>query len=210
MTTEERLETLEKELTRAKRRNRRLLAVVGLAAGAFALVWIVPGTDTARAVAGAGTANRVEAQGSGVPAVIHAGQFVLVDASDKRRAALGVSTIGPALYLFDENGKTRVKLVVATDGPSLTLLDENGKQRAQLGVFKHRPGLTLLDENGKIRAELGVSKVGPALNLWDENSRRCAKLGAMQAETPEGKIITYPELSLVLFGADGKVIWKTP
>ena len=38
MTTEERLENLERELAATKRSNRRLLGAVGLAAGAFALV----------------------------------------------------------------------------------------------------------------------------------------------------------------------------
>ena len=37
MTTEERLERVERELARAKRRNRWLLVAVGLAGGMFAL-----------------------------------------------------------------------------------------------------------------------------------------------------------------------------
>ena len=39
MTTEERLENLERELARAKRRNRWLLAGLGLCLGALVVVW---------------------------------------------------------------------------------------------------------------------------------------------------------------------------
>jgi len=56
MTTEERFENLERELARAKRRNRWLLAAVALAIG----VWILAGTlgpTTAAAPAGAAAAS---------------------------------------------------------------------------------------------------------------------------------------------------------
>ena len=140
MTTEERLEKLEKELARAKRRNRRLLAVAGLVVGAVTLAWIV-----------AGTANRAEAQGGGVPAVIRANAFVLVDEKGKTRAELSMGEYGPGLLLVDENGKTRATLTVDKDWPWLALADENGKTRAMLAVGKNGPVLGLLDENGKVK-----------------------------------------------------------
>jgi len=149
VTTEERLENLERELARAKRRNRRLLAAVGLVAGVFAVAWIVPGTDTAHAVAGAGIANRAEAQGSGVPPVIRAGQFELVDG----------------------NGKVRAVLEVTKDRPRLALYDETGKSRVILNASKHGPGLALFDENGRIRALLNVSKDGPRLGLFGADEK---------------------------------------
>ncbi|MCX5649031.1 MAG: hypothetical protein NTX40_08040 [Planctomycetota bacterium] len=43
MTTEERLENLERELARAKRRNRWLLAGLGLCLGALVVVWATQG-----------------------------------------------------------------------------------------------------------------------------------------------------------------------
>ena len=109
MTTDERLDKLEKELARAKRRNRRLLAVVGLVVGAFALVWIV-----ARA-------------GCNAQSVIRANAFVLQDENGKARAELRMDKDGPGLSLFDAAGKTRAGLTVVKDAPMLSLYDENGK-----------------------------------------------------------------------------------
>lgn len=138
MTTEERLDKLEKELARAKRRNRRLLVLAGLAAGAFALVRIA-----------AAAANKVEAQGDGVATVIRANAFVLVDENGKTRAAVALSKTGSGFLLYDENGKTRAVLAVDKDGPGLALADEDGKSRATLAVVKDGPGLVLYDKNGK-------------------------------------------------------------
>ena len=221
MTTDERLDKLEKELARAKRRNRRLLAALGLAAGAFALVWIV-----------AGTANRAEAQGSGVPTAIRANAFVLVDENGKMRARLSVNKNGvalallnrngipgaaltvvkgaPGLTLYDENAKGGAVLAVGKDGPGLTLFDENGKADATLAVLKGEPGLSLLDEKGKDRAVLAVGKDGPGLALFDENGKGRAMLGAGKTVSPDGRKITYPESSLRLFGPDETVVWQAP
>ena len=138
MTTDERLEALEKELARAKRRNRRMLAVVGLAAGGVALVWIV-----------AGTANRAQAQAGGVPAVIRARQFILEDAAGETRAVLLVAKDGPSLALYDENGQGRAALSVLKGEPGLLLFDANGKGRVALAVTKYGPGLYLRDAAGK-------------------------------------------------------------
>ena len=139
MTTEERLETLEKELAHAKCRSRRLLGqyasvwtVVCLAAGAFALVWIV-----------AGMVNRAEAQWGGVPTVIRANAFLLEDKNGKVRARLAVVSGFP---------------LVGKDAPSLILADENGEPRAWLSVDKDGPALTLYDQNGKTRAVLGAGQ----------------------------------------------------
>ena len=56
MTTEERLEKLERELARAKRRNRWLLAGLGLCLGALVVVWALSRNTQGRyAVATLGT-----------------------------------------------------------------------------------------------------------------------------------------------------------
>ncbi len=70
--------------------------------------------------------------------------------------------------------------------------------------------LGLRDENGKARVGLGVGKYGPGLALFDENGKPRAALGANQTTTPDGKLITYPESSLLLFKPDGKVLWQAP
>ncbi len=187
MTTEERLETLEKELARAKRRSRRLLAAVGLVAGAVALVWVVVG-------AGCNT------QGGKVPTVIRAGRFQLVDENGSDRAVLTVDKDGPSLTLLDENGNDRALLYMfREDEPGLLLLDENGKTRARLHVDKDVPGLDLLDENGQPCAGLYVDEDVPALALADENGNDRAVL-TVDKDGP----------SLTLLDENGEAIWQAP
>jgi hypothetical protein len=55
--------------------------------------------------------------------------------------------------------------------------------------------------------ELGVTDNRVGIVLSDENGKYRARLGAAETQTPDGKTITYPESSLILFGQDGKVIW---
>ena len=142
MTAEERLEKLETELRRAKRRARRLLAGASLLVGIGLLVWTL-------------WPERALAQGTTTPGAIRANSFVLVDARGKVRGALIVGKYGPFLSLRDENGKLRAALLMDKDGrPALVLQDENGKLRAALGVGKGGPELLLYDANGKITASL--------------------------------------------------------
>ena len=104
MTTEERLEKMERELSAAKRRNRWILLVITLAAtGAYAL--------------GCNVEQRI----------ISAQHFHLVDESGKTRALLTVCADGPGLLMKDENGKTRLLLTVDNNGPRLFMFDENAK-----------------------------------------------------------------------------------
>lgn len=184
MTTDERLEALERELavakaeaTRGKRRNRRLLTAVGLAAGVFALVWVI-----------AAAATRTQAQGGVSPTTIRASQFILTDEKGKCRAVLNLTEDGPALVLTDESNKPRGTLNMGKLGPALGLFDESGRPRVMLKTDKHGPALDLLDENGRVRAMLGAGRT----------------------RTPDGKNIAYPESSLVLFGPDGQAIWRAP
>ena len=95
MTTEDRLEKLERELSRANRRNRCLLAVVGLAVVGLGLAW-------------AWNKTTATAQGQGAaaaPKVIRAKEFILQDANGKLRAVLSVEKGEPGLHLYDEKGK---------------------------------------------------------------------------------------------------------
>jgi len=77
-------------------------------------------------------------------------------------------------------------------------------------VSKNGPVVALLDENDNERTVLVVLKEGPALMLLDENGKTCALLGTGQIMTPDGKVISYPKSSLILFGADGKEVWSGP
>ena len=158
MTTEERLENVERELGRQKRRNRWLLGAILLVVGGL----VVP-------VLFGITASRTRAQATGTAREVRARSFVLEDEYGKVRAGMDVREHGPGLGLFDENGEARVFLGVNGDGPELVLLDKNGKPRAGMSVLKDGPKLTLVDKNGKSRVRMDVLKGDPKLVLFDEN-----------------------------------------
>jgi len=193
MTTEERLENLERELARTKRRNRWLVAVVGLAVVGLILAWTwnkTTATVQAQAVGGA-------------EKVIRANAFILEDENGKTRArlGLGLNNAGPvALDLFDENGKDRVELVADMYEPRIRLYDEKGKARAWLRVGKDgSPSLDLRDENGEIRAMVSLDEYGACLHLSDENGKIRAWLRVLK----DGP-------SLLLSDENRKTIWSAP
>jgi len=200
MTIEERVEKVEMELARAKRRNRLLLAVVLLA-----LVLLAVGATTP----GIGTLTTSGAIG-GRENVVEANRFILVDVNNKTRATLSVGEDGPWLDLRDENGIPRIRLTVSKEGPGLVLRDENGQPRAFLAALKDGSALDLSDKNGKTRAFLAADKDGPNLTLLDENGKGRAIFGIIKTTTPDGKVISYPESSILLFNPDGKVLWQAP
>jgi hypothetical protein len=154
MTTEERLEKLEKELAGAKRRSRVMLIA---AAMAVAVVFLL----------GAG--------GEAVPKVIQAEKFELVDSTGRGRAALEMTQAGePGLVLGDEKGKIRTGLIMGEAGrPSLGLFDDNGIPRIILHLDDSgEPTLSLSDENGKVRAGMCLGESGePGLGLYDQEGK---------------------------------------
>jgi hypothetical protein len=193
MTTDQRIENLEKGLASARRLNRWLLAAVGLALG----VWILAGTF--------GPTMAAAPAGGAAVKVIRANSFVVEDENGKVQVvlaavglALGVwilaGTLGPAtagapgggaaakviransFVVEDENGKVQVVLAATKDGPRLGLYDESGKGRVTIDATKDGAVLRLCDENGKGRVMLAALKDGPTLNLFDENGKTRAML----------------------------------
>ncbi len=159
MTTEERVERLERELAGSKRRTRWLMAAAALVA--VGLTW-----------AGNRIPGIAQAQEGGTGAkVVRANEFILEDESGKKRADLTVLKDGPALRLLDEKGKERARLTVLKNGPGLVLYDESGMPRALLTVFEKGPGLTLWGEKLEGSVMLNVSKDGPGLTLLDEKRK---------------------------------------
>ena len=145
MTLEERLEHLEKELSRANRRNRRLLLAVALCGGIVVVAWIF------------GPQMLLAQNPANAPKEVHANRFVLEDEKGKPRAELSMINGGPGLILSDEKGNTRVGLSVPKNEPRLELSDEKGKTRAVLELDTDGSRLNLSDEKGTERATLGVS-----------------------------------------------------
>jgi len=199
MTTDERLETLEKELARAKRRDRRLLAVVGLAAGVLALAWIVLGAGC-------------NAQGGKVPTVIRAGRFELVDANGEVRAYLEAAKDGATLFLFSETASATLS-VREKQGPELSLLDRSGKGgegHAMLSAGKgHAAGkgysaLLLSGGNGETYATLSANEDGTSLGL-NRGTGVCSVMLSTQKGLPPGG-----GAPLVVYDENGKPVWWAP
>ncbi len=204
MTTEERLEKLERELAHAKRRNRWLLAIVGLAVVGLGLAWTWNKTMPTAQAQGVAPAGKV----------IRANKFILEDANGKTRASLSVLDSGPGLWMYDVNGNPRVllnvfdlesrvpgkpglgssglsligkngksgaHLTVMDEAPRLMLSDDKHVERVSLSAGKDKTELMLTDEKGKVRAWLNIRKDGTALSLWDEN--RIASLSVNKDRT---------------------------
>jgi len=226
MTTDERIEKMERQLARMRWFNRCLIACIVLSLGA----WFILKTFTTET-----------AWAQSMAKVIRANAFILEDKQGKIRARLHVPEDGPELVLCDKNEKGRVGLsVTEEDGPALVLQDENGKARAlmsmsmlymkdengkfrvMLSSVKDTPGLLLLDKNGKIRAKLVLTEDEPELDLFDENEKSRASLGMIIKDVPglllyneNGEVRAGlsvdkdgPELNLL--DENGKLIWSAP
>ena len=133
MTTEERLEQVERELARAKRGMRR-----GVIAGAVLLACLVlAAAQSSRPVAD----------------VVTAREFVLVDENGTMRAALTTNKTGIVWFALLDDVGARVVLALDKDGPRLTMSDENAKMRAAMCVVKRPsvisgPSIYLYDAEG--------------------------------------------------------------
>lgn len=161
MTTDERLEKLEKELIRTKRHNHWLLATAGLVVLSLFLAKIFLGTEHSAYAQGQGTEKKV----------IHANTFILEDENGKMRATLAMEKNGPQLALFDEKREPRAVLAAPDDGPRIVLTDEKGNIRAWLMVIGEGSGLVLTNEKAKGGVELVVRKDSPALSMTDDKGK---------------------------------------
>jgi hypothetical protein len=94
MTIEERLENMERELGRVKRRHRWLLSAIFLVAGGLIASRVFETTAIQAQAQGAGTAKQVRAR-----------SLILEDEKGKLRAMLAVFKEGPSLVLLNKNGK---------------------------------------------------------------------------------------------------------
>jgi len=139
MTIEERLENMERELGRQKRRNRWLLGAILVLLGGLVAAGVFKTMITPVQAQVAGTVKQIRAKG-----------FVVEDENGKGRATLAASKDGSGLVLWDENGKTRIGLGIFKDGPDLRLWDENGKPRAALGMVEDGPRMILSGPDGKV------------------------------------------------------------
>jgi len=209
MTTDERMEKMEKELARVRWSNRCLIGCIVLSLG-VCFIWRTFGPETAWAQSGAKE--------------IRANKFVLEDPNGKPCATLGyIENNGPALLLLDKNDVVRASLGLTPDGPGLELMDENHNTR--VGLRTHAgggPGLMLSDEDDRPRAILNIlGRQGSQLVLIDQNKRPRAGVAALKGESrvwlrdQNGKpraalTITEDGPNLSLTDENGKTTWSTP
>ncbi len=190
MTTDERLESLERELTLVKRHNRWLLAIAGTVVLTLVLARIFSGNE-----------NTAQAQGKGSEGkVIVANKFILEDERGRKRAVLATDKGNALLALSDENGKLRALLDVSNNKPGLALYDEEKNPRAVLCSDKDKPSLTLHGKRGTGGITLSVIENGPGLVLLDERSKPRVGLGFAKDDGP----------LLKMFDEKGKPFWSAP
>jgi hypothetical protein len=152
----ERLENVEAQNRRMKRAG---LAALVLAASAFLIGSVAPGSRT-----------------------IRAREFILLGPDGAARAKLtiaGETAGGPGLVLLDRNGLVRARLAVTAEGPDLILADETEKVRARLAVSEIGPRLVLNDADERHRALLIATEHGASLGLLNASQMLRARLAAI-------------------------------
>lgn len=151
MSTDDRIEVLERQLAVALRRQ-RVLSLVGMAVvGALVATATWP-----PAVA---DAPRDAAFGK-----VTAEAFELVDEHGEVRATMAIDGEDVHWRLLGGQGLVRAELAVTDDGAALVLDDSAGQQRVRLGAFPERHGLMIEGRDGK-GAALGLEADRPVLSL---------------------------------------------
>jgi len=160
MTTDERLEKLERELSGARARFRWLVVGAGLCFMSVAVIYAYGQYK-----------NTFLPRATEASKELRANNFVLEDANGKPRASLGMDEDGLVLRLKYGNGNIRAALCLHDDKVVLSLSDNNGKPRAVLGLTQKMSMLCLYDEREEARATLAVLADGPHLVLRDEKGK---------------------------------------
>ena len=113
------------------------------------------------------------------------------------------------LELVDKEGNIFASLGQVEGGTWLRLSNRNGAF-LNASLHDHYAVMSIGDEiYGRIFLE--VVKDGPRLTLQDEKHNERAVLGSTQLKHKDtGRTETRAVSSLVLFGADGKVVWSAP
>jgi len=163
MTTDERLQRLEKELAR----TRRGFLFLVLALAVCALAWAVDLDNTAGAAGPVG------------PNIVSANQFDLVDPNGKVRMSLGMASMGPALTIFSQSGQPHAALLAHERGFRITGRDvaKRGSKQAILDFLYASPAVVMTGGTRKV-ATIGVppgSRDGTpaAVELCDGNGSPC-------------------------------------
>ncbi len=127
----------------------------------------------------------------------------------KRIGAIGLAAFA-ALLLMGQSPPSALPKVMTAEG--FLLHGPGGKVRAALFTSgaDALPGMNFLDKDGKLRMALGLLGDGaPSVRLFDETGRPRLALGEttlLGTRAEERR----PVSSIVLFGKDGTIVWKSP
>jgi hypothetical protein len=130
---------------------------------------------------------------------------------ERRAWRIGVGAVVAGLFLAGATASPGV--VDEVRARRIVVVDAQGETRAHLGVLPEgSPALALFDAQGRARATLGVLPDGrPGLTLADAQGTERAILGATELKTIRtGVVERRPKSSLVLFDANGTVLWRAP
>jgi len=172
MTIEERLERLERELLRTKRRYRKIFAGASLAVGLWASLAAVGQTP------GPGLAPETAAK------EVRAKKFVLEDESGVVRAVLGMDRTkeGPGLWLFKEKDKVGAFLRISPEGP-LFSLTQDAQSSLHMKATAGEQSLTLSSGEGRPYVLLRARPDGPSVNIRTGQAREGITLWAPTSPT---------------------------
>ena len=128
---------------------------------------------------------------------VEAEKFIVRDPRGRLQAEFASTEYGPALSLYDKSGKARVGLDAAA-APGLKLYDPSGWPQAELTTQPEGAFLSLsgTDGHSSVLGCLGLVTPTPSNPLglaW-----------------PKEKAAPCTASSLIMFGKDGKVIWRAP
>ena len=133
----------------------------------------------------------------------------LIALRDTFRRGTEPRVIDPRFAASIATGNAKAKTSGAFRGPFDKELVGRWRERERIFRFG-ADGKFYRQDKGKERAVLETGKRGPSLSLSDEKGIARATLGVGQTETPDGKVVSYPESSLLFFGSDRKVRWQAP
>ena len=198
MTVEQRLEKLEQELSRANRRNRRLLGGIILCLGIGFVVWTFrPGVATAQQTGAA--IDEVRAK-----------RFIVVDEEGDIRGIFGTNDGGDktAILLYDEEDRLRIGLHSGGQGAALglTLLDENEVERVNICAYETLSGVNVFDEDGLIRTSMTGDNAFSGIHIGSENEQG-ASFGVYRRRTRPFSALAFVDKdggNRLLLGAGGE------
>jgi hypothetical protein len=144
----------------------------------------------------------------GVPKVIQAERFLLLDASGAVRGELGITDAGVPRLIVRQPGAAGDAAFAELHPAGLALHDGNGLPYLWMGAS----GFSLYSGNTQARITMRIGdESGPLLSFSDESGATRAALGrTRRPEERVGIVEKPPAFSLVLLDKDGKIIWEMP